>query len=148
MEQLYVSEFRLFFVMPFVEGGDLYSLFKVHRRFSEQLVKFYAAQITLALGYLHDKGIIHRDLKLENILVNKCGYLRIIDFGLSKYVDTPESLSRTYCGTTEYLAPEMVQKTGHSFGVDWWALGILIYEMVIGITPFFTKNKSTLFSRI
>lgn len=84
-------------------------------------------------------------MKLENILVNKCGYLRIIDFGLSKNVDTPETLSKTYCGTTEYLAPEMVQKTGHNFSVDWWALGILIYEMVIGITPFFTKNKSTLF---
>lgn len=90
------------------------------------------------MGYLHKKGIIHRDLKLENILIDMNGYLKIIDFGLAKMLDSGKTgLTKTYCGTPEYLAPEMIQQTGHNFSIDWWALGILIYEMVIGVTPFF-----------
>ena len=84
MEYLFVSELRLFFVMPFVRGGELYRFFKARRRFKEKEVTFYAVQIALALGYLHRKGIVHRDLKLENILVDMDGYLKIIDFGLAK----------------------------------------------------------------
>ena len=88
MEYLFMSEMRLFFVMPFIRGGELYRFFKAKRRFKEQEVKFYAVQIALALGYLHRKGIVHRDLKLENILVDMDGYLKIIDFGLAKILDT------------------------------------------------------------
>ena len=86
---------------------------------------------------------MHRDLKLENILVDMDGYLKIIDFGLAKMLDQ-EGSTKTYCGTPEYLAPEMVNQSGHDKGVDWWALGILIYEMLIGVTPFFNKNKNML----
>ena len=107
MEYLFMSDLRLFFVMPFVKGGELYRFFKSKRRFKESEVKFYAVQIALALGYLHKKGIIHRDLKLENILVDETGYLKIIDFGLAKMLDR-KGITKTYCGTPEYLAPEMI----------------------------------------
>lgn len=107
MEYLFMSDLRLFFVMPFIRGGELYRFFKAKRRFKEHEVKFYAAQIILALGYLHKKGIVHRDLKLENILVDMNGYLKIIDFGLAKMLDSNDT-TKTYCGTPEYLAPEMI----------------------------------------
>lgn len=101
----------------------------------------------MALGYLHKKGIVHRDLKLENILVGTDGYLKIIDFGLAKLLDQGQT-TKTYCGTPEYLAPEMIQQTGHNFGIDWWALGVLIYEMRFGVTPFFNRNKNILLMKI
>lgn len=90
---------------------------------------------------------MHRDLKLENILVDDRGYLKIIDYGLAKILSSNE-LAMSYCGTPEYLAPEMVQSQGHDFTVDWWALGILIYEMLIGVTPFFNRNRQLLQSKI
>jgi len=93
--------------MPFVRGGELYKIFKAHKRLPEQAVKFYACQITMAIGYLHTKGIMHRDLKLENILIDESGYLKIIDYGLAKTLPQ-DDLTRTFCGTPEYLAPEMV----------------------------------------
>jgi serine/threonine protein kinase len=110
-------------------------------------VKFYAAQIVLAVGELHNKGIMHRDLKLENIMVDEDGYLKLIDYGLAKNVSEGQ-LATSYCGTPEYIAPEMVDGTGHDFGVDWWAVGVLVYEMLIGVTPFFNRNKQVLMSKI
>jgi len=93
--------------MPFVKGGELYKIFKSQKRLSEDVVRFYAAQICMAVGYLHSKGIMHRDLKLENILVDESGYLKIIDYGLAKTLNENQT-SKTFCGTPEYLAPEMV----------------------------------------
>ena len=110
-------------------------------------MKFYTAQIVLAVGELHNKGIMHRDLKLENIMVDEDGYLKLIDYGLAKNVSEGQ-LATSYCGTPEYIAPEMVDGTGHDFGVDWWAVGVLVYEMLIGVTPFFNRNKQVLMSKI
>jgi serine/threonine protein kinase len=107
MDYLFQSPQRLYFVMPFIKGGELYKVFKSQKRLSEDVVKFYAAQIIMAVGYLHSKGIMHRDLKLENILVDEAGYLKIIDYGLAKTLK-PNEVSKTFCGTPEYLAPEMV----------------------------------------
>jgi len=93
------------------------------------------------------KGIAHRDLKLENILVDEYGYIKIIDYGLAKMLGDNEEAS-SFCGTPEYLAPEMISQSGHDKGVDWWALGIIIYELLIGVTPFFNKNKNMLLNKI
>lgn len=147
MDYLFQSPQRLYFVMPFIKGGELYKIFKSQKRLSEDVVKFYAAQICMAVGYLHSKGIMHRDLKLENILVDNTGYLKIIDYGLAKTLGENQT-SKTFCGTPEYLAPEMVMHQGHDFGVDWWALGILIYEMLIGVTPFYNKERKLLLLKI
>lgn len=147
MDYLFQSPERLYFVMPFIKGGELYKIFKAQKRLPEQVVKFYAAQICMAVGYLHSKGIMHRDLKLENIMVDESGYLKIIDYGLAKVLKRGQ-LTKTFCGTPEYLAPEMVDREGHDFSVDWWALGVLIYEMVIGVTPFYNRERKFLLQKI
>ena len=133
--------------MPFIRGGELYKVFQTQKRFNEETVKFYAAQIALAIGELHSKGIAHRDLKLENILVDERGFLKVIDYGLAKNLAEGETTT-SFCGTPEYLAPEMVTHAGHDFSVDWWALGVLIYEMTIGVTPFYNRNRQVLVSKI
>ena len=147
MDYLFQNDLRLYFVMPFIRGGELYKVFQAEKRFKEEVVKFYSAQMIIAIGYLHLKGIVHRDLKLENILIDQDGYIKIIDYGLAKMLDENQE-STSFCGTPEYLAPEMINQTGHDKAVDWWALGILMYEMLIGCTPFFNKNKNTLLSKI
>ena len=125
--------------MPFIEGGELYKILKNEKKFSEDVVIFYAIQLIVAIDYLHNKQIIHRDLKLENIMIDVEGYIKIIDYGLAKKLDEneEENEATTYCGTPEYLAPEMVSRTGHDMSVDWWAIGVLMYEMLFGMTPFY-----------
>lgn len=99
------------------------------------------AQIALAIDYLHQSNILYRDLKPENILIDRNGYIKLADFGLAKFANQ----SHTFCGTPEYIAPEML--TGHGYGktADWWALGVLTYEMLTGIPPFYDKNKNQMF---
>ncbi len=124
-------------------GGNIYdNLYKV-QRFSEEQVKFIAAQIVLALGYLHGNQIVHRDLKPENVLMDEKGYICLADFGLAKYLkETDQTFS--FCGTAEYLAPEVLDMKGHGFAVDWWTLGILMYEMATGRPPFMNKSHHKL----
>ena len=133
--------------MPFIKGGELHKILKLHKRFTEDVAKFYAAQICMAIGYLHSKNIMLRSLKLEDTLVDENGYLKVIDYGLAKILKE-DQLSKTFCGTPEYLAPEIVKHEGHNFAVDWWALGILIYEMVIGVTPFYSRERKLLLAKI
>ena len=134
------SDSRLYLVMDFMIGGQLFFHLRREKRFDVDKTRLYAAQIILALEYLHKKNIIYRDLKPENILVGADGYLKITDFGLSKVVMVGEK-SYTFCGTPEYLAPEIYQNKGHDADCDWWSLGALIYEMLSGAPPFYSKNK-------
>ncbi|KAL9131390.1 MAG: hypothetical protein Q9217_000658 [Psora testacea] len=124
---------NLYMVMDFVEGGELFSLLRKSQRFPNPVAKFYAAEVTLALDYLHSQGIIYRDLKPENLLLDRHGHLKITDFGFAKEVP---DITWTLCGTPDYLAPEVVASKGYNKSVDWWSLGILIFEMLCGFTPF------------
>lgn len=149
MDFLFQNEMRLYFVMPFIQGGELYKILKNEKKFKEDVVIFYAIQLILAIDYLHNKNIIHRDLKLENIMIDVEGYIKIIDYGLAKKLDeTVEDEATTYCGTPEYLAPEMVARSGHDKSVDWWAIGVLMYEMLFGMTPFYNQNQRKLLKKI
>lgn len=116
---------RIYFIMNFVRGGELFQHLKRFKTFKEDQVKFYAAQIGLALQYLHEKGIIYRDLKPENILMNEEGYLQLADFGMAKSLNQNEKAT-SFCGTPEYLAPEVVLSEGHDCMADWWSFGILV----------------------
>lgn len=124
---------NLYMVMDFVEGGELFSLLRKSQRFPNPVAKFYAAEVTLALDYLHSHNIIYRDLKPENLLLDRHGHLKITDFGFAKEVP---DITWTLCGTPDYLAPEVVASKGYNKSVDWWSLGILIFEMLCGFTPF------------
>ena len=132
MDYVFQNDCRIYFFLEYIRGGNLYTnLFKV-KRFPEKTVKFYAAQLVLAIGVLHKHKIVHRDLKPENVLIDEDGYIKLADFGLAKFLTNPSQSTATFCGTPEYLAPEIIQSNSHSFGVDWWTLGILVYELVCG----------------
>ncbi|PLB47824.1 camp-dependent protein kinase catalytic subunit PkaC1 [Aspergillus steynii IBT 23096] len=129
---------NLYMVMDFVEGGELFSLLRKSQRFPNPVAKFYAAEVTLALEYLHSQQIIYRDLKPENLLLDRHGHLKITDFGFAKEVP---DITWTLCGTPDYLAPEVVSSKGYNKSVDWWSLGILIFEMLCGFTPFWDSGS-------
>jgi len=144
MDFVFENELRLYFFLDYVKGGNLFeSLFTV-KRFSEDIVKFFAAQLVLGLGCLHEKKIVHRDLKPENILLEESGYIKLADFGLAKFLLDIKQSTYSFCGTAEYLAPEILEMKGHDFSVDWWTLGILIYELRVGRPPFLDKNHQRL----
>ncbi|KEI39205.1 uncharacterized protein L969DRAFT_87146 [Mixia osmundae IAM 14324] len=138
---------NLYMVMDFVSGGELFSLLRKSQRFPDPVAKFFAAEVALALDYLHSLDIIYRDLKPENILLGADGHIKITDFGFAKYV--PDN-TWTLCGTPDYLAPEIVQSKGYNKSVDWYALGVLMFEMLAGWPPFFTEdtNPMRLYERI
>ena len=141
------TEERIYFVMPFVRGGELFQHLRTEKFFPEDKVRFYAASIGLALDYLHSKGIIYRDIKPENILIGEDGYLKLIDFGMAKIVKDNEKAT-SFCGTPEYLAPEIITGEGHNKSADWWSYGILIFEMLCGIPPFYCENTEKMYDLI
>ena len=146
LDYAFQTDEKLYFVLQFMQGGELFQHLRKQKRFSEQQAKFYAACITLGIGHLHNKNYIYRDLKLENLLLDDKGYVMLTDFGLAKFITT-ESKAHTFCGTPEYLAPEVILGKGHNRPADWWALGILIYEMIFGIPPFYSSNVQNMYKR-
>lgn len=141
------DETKIFMVLDYVPGGELFGRLKEERVFSEERVRIYSAEILLGLGHLHKLGYIYRDLKPENILVDRNGHLKITDFGLAKKTEGGGQTG-TFCGTPEYLAPEMLLQQPYDKAVDWWSFGILIYEMLVGIPPFYDENVNTMYRAI
>ncbi|KFB53105.1 AGAP002161-PA-like protein [Anopheles sinensis] len=139
---------RLCFVMQYVNGGELFFHLSRERIFPEDRTRFYAAEIISALGYLHSHGIIYRDLKLENLLLDKDGHIKIADFGLCKEDITYGRTTKTFCGTPEYLAPEVLEDNDYGHAVDWWGTGVVMYEMICGRLPFYNRDHDILFTLI
>ncbi|KAI0306767.1 kinase-like domain-containing protein [Multifurca ochricompacta] len=136
---------NIYMLLSYVPGGELFTHLRRAGRFSPDVTRFYLATIILALKYLHSFNIIYRDLKPENLLLDNRGYLRLTDFGFAKVVD---DRTWTLCGTPEYLAPEIIQSDGHGKPADWWACGILAYEMMVGHPPFFDETAYGIYDRI
>jgi len=137
----------VYMVMDFVPGGELFTLLQANRRFPEAAARFYAAEVVAALEYLHGRDVAYRDLKPENILIDSTGHIRLTDFGFAKVVPN-DWRTFTLCGTPDYSAPEVILNKGHGKAVDWWALGVLLFEMIAGIPPFFHDDLSQCYKRI
>lgn len=136
---------HLFMIMDYVEGGELFSLLRRSQRFPNPVAKFYAAEVCLALDYLHSLDIIYRDLKPENLLLDRNGHIKVTDFGFAKYVP---DVTYTLCGTPDYIAPEVISAKPYNKSVDWWSFGILIYEMLSGHTPFYDSSTMKTYENI
>ncbi|BFZ62901.1 Serine/threonine-protein kinase [Saitoella coloradoensis] len=139
---------KLYLVLAFVNGGELFHHLQREGRFSVERARFYAAELLLALECLHDYNVIYRDLKPENILLDYTGHIALCDFGLCKLNMSPTSKTNTFCGTPEYLAPELLLGQGYTKAVDWWTLGVLLYEMLSGLPPFYDENTNEMYRRI
>lgn len=139
---------RLCFVMEYVNGGELFFHLSRERVFSEERTRFYGAEIISALAYLHAHSIIYRDLKLENLLLDSDGHIKVADFGLCKEDITYGRTTKTFCGTPEYLAPEVLDDNDYGRAVDWWGIGVVMYEMMCGRLPFYNRDHDVLFTLI
>ncbi len=143
------SPSQLYFVLDYCGGGELFFHLGKAGRFKESVARFYAAELVLALGHLHRRGVVYRDLKPENILLDSEGHVKLADFGLSKEgIHSASEGTKSFCGTPEYLAPEILDRKGHGFACDWWSLGMLIYEMLTGLPPWYTRDRKKLYSRL
>jgi len=148
MKYAFQTPQKLYLVMEYMSGGELFFHLKRDGLFSEERARFYTAEIASALGHLHSHKIIYRDLKPENILLDADGHIRLTDFGLAKEAMDARGHTNTFCGTPEYLAPEILLNKGHGKAVDWWSLGTLLYEMIAGLPPFYSENLNEMYKNI
>jgi len=136
LHSCFQSPSRLFFIIEFVRGGDLMYHMQRQRKLAEEHARFYAAEISLALNYLHSNNIIYRDLKLDNVLLDHEGHIKLTDYGMCKENIGRRDTTSTFCGTPNYISPEQLNGLDYNFSVDWWALGVLLFEMLAGRSPF------------
>ncbi|XP_067852941.1 ribosomal protein S6 kinase alpha-6 isoform X2 [Heptranchias perlo] len=136
------TEGKLYLILDFLRGGDIFTRLSKEVMFTEEDVKFYLAELALALDHLHSLGIVYRDLKPENILLDEGGHIKLTDFGLSKESVDQEKKAYSFCGTVEYMAPEVVNRRGHTQSADWWSFGVLMFEMLTGTLPFQGKDRN------
>ncbi|XP_017330161.1 ribosomal protein S6 kinase alpha-6 isoform X3 [Ictalurus punctatus] len=136
------TEGKLYLILDFLRGGDVFTRLSKEVMFTEEDVKFYLAELALALDHLHNLGIVYRDLKPENILLDEAGHIKLTDFGLSKESVDHDRKAYSFCGTVEYMAPEVVNRRGHTQSADWWSLGVLMFEMLTGTLPFQGKDRN------
>jgi len=140
---------RLYFIMDYINGGELFFHLQREKRFSEARVRFYGAEIASALEYLHSQGVIYRDLKPENLLLTNEGHIVVTDFGLSKEgLVGKDDRTETFCGTPEYLAPEILEGNGYGKSADWWSYGTLLFEMLNGLPPFYDEDVQEMYTKI
>ena len=140
---------RLYLVSDYAVGGDLSQYLEIEGRFTEEKARLYTAEIVIALEALHSQNIIYRDLKPDNVVVGGDGHIMLTDFGLSREgVKRNDQGAKSFCGSYAYLAPEMVRKTGHGKTVDWYLLGVILYEMLTGMPPYYDEDKNELFKNI
>jgi serine/threonine protein kinase len=137
---------KLYLVMDYYSGGELYYHLSRKRKFPEEEARFIVYEVALAMHHLHENGLIYRDMKPENILMEETGHVRVTDFGLSKVKS--DDAANSFCGTPEYIAPEVVQGNNYDSAVDWWGVGILLYELVVGIPPFYSRNTNEMYQKI
>eukprot|EP00296_Roombia_truncata_P007658 JP446106.1.p1 GENE.JP446106.1~~JP446106.1.p1 ORF type:complete len:503 (-),score=136.94 JP446106.1:90-1598(-) len=142
------TETEVYLVMDYINGGDMFGQMQKHRRFQPDAVRLYVAEMVLAFEHIHKQGIVYRDLKPENVLMDRDGHLRLTDFGLSKMKMDYTDKTHTFCGSKEYLAPEILRKKGYGMPVDWWSLGVLCYEFSVGRPPFMSRNMMEIFDKI
>ncbi|KAI8877348.1 kinase-like protein [Backusella circina FSU 941] len=147
LHSTFQTETRIYFVMEYVSGGDL--MLQIQReQFSETRAKFYACEVLLALEYFHKRGIIYRDLKLDNIMLCLDGHIKLADYGLCKESMYGNNTTNTFCGTPEFMAPEILLEQRYGRAVDWWAFGVLLYEMLLGQSPFKGEDEDEIFDAV
>mmetsp|Transcript_21157 Transcript_21157/g.59545 ORF Transcript_21157/g.59545 Transcript_21157/m.59545 type:complete len:460 (+) Transcript_21157:176-1555(+) len=140
---------KLYFIMDYVNGGELFYHLQKSRKFDEERSRFYCAEICCGIEYLHENGVLYRDLKPENLLLTGEGHICMTDFGIAKEgLMTDDDRTATFCGTPEYLAPEVLEGGGYGKGVDWWSFGTLMFEMLTGLPPFYSQDVQQMYSKI
>ena len=136
----------IYFILDYIPGGEMFTLMRTEIKFSEKNTQFYISQLIEGLNYLHLKKIIYRDIKPENILLDSDGYIKLTDFGVAKKLSN--NYTNTLCGTPTYIAPEIILQKKYSFSSDWWSLGILTYEMIVGIDPWDENDPFQIYEKI